>query len=468
MFSGLTKFMIKTRMKSPRYMLYFILFLLSIFVNFIYFRYDFPRPYVLKYMVIIIISTIIIIPLFKSGNVMIKSDNDFLLNIPLNKKNLFKSYFFVSFIGYSPVFILFLYIIGLSLNSYKIIIGIFDSFLLYSISIGLSYIFSYISNKKYPLILFIIYLLSPLIYNYKFNINSVFFGNILYGTISSLIIFILVFYYIFSRSYKLNFLTYDKPSEKTYKPRNLRGKPVNVIYKLNTIYSNTVFAFGISKKRYHFSRNIFMWLIIYIFAGIGYFLLNYYLVRFSSSGRYQTFFLIWEASFYPTLFRQATPWAPERLWLSFTSMDPYKYIKNYIASRSLSMSLITLPLLLSSIIVYILFPNDYNLMILIFLLVIPESVTLNIIYTSGISYPFQVVDLSSYPSSAFMMNNFRKTLIPLIVMMIALILPFIMIFTSYYLIFYLYTILLVVYDFYLLSRKNIKEIENNMEFMNFI
>ena len=467
MLSSLTKFMIKTRMKSPRYAFYFILFLLSIFVNFIYFQYDFPRPYILKYMVIILISTIIIIPLFKSGNVMIKSDNDFLLDIPLNKKNLFKSYFFVSFIVYSPVFILFLYFIGLSLNSYKIIIGIFNSFLLYLISIGLSYIFSYISNKKYPLILFIIYLLSPLIYNYKFNINSVFFGNIIYGTVSSLIIFILIFYYIFSRSYKLNFLTYDKQSEKTYKPRNLKGKPVNAIYKLNTIYSNTVYAFGISKKRYHFPRNIFLLLIIYSVIGIAYFALNY-IAHFTMVPKFTAFFYVWEISIYPIIFRMGMPWASERLWLSFTSMDPYKYIKNYIAARSLSMILTISPLILSSILVYIFYPGNFNLMVLIFLLIVPASMSLMVIYTSGVSYPFQIVDLSSYPSGAFMMNNFRKTLIPSIIIMIAFISPFIIIFISYYLIFYLYAVFLVIYDFYLLSRKNIKEIENNMEFMNFI
>ncbi|KPV42733.1 hypothetical protein SE19_09155, partial [Acidiplasma aeolicum] len=166
MLSNLTKFIIKTRMKSPRYIFYLILLIFSFFVNILYFRYNFQRPYILGYLVIVLISTFIIIPLFLSGNIIIQSDNDFLLNIPLKKKDLFKSYFFFSSIKYSIVFIIFLYLIGLALNSYKIIIGIFDALLLYLISIGLSYISSYMIHKKYPLILFIIYLFSPLIYNY--------------------------------------------------------------------------------------------------------------------------------------------------------------------------------------------------------------------------------------------------------------------------------------------------------------
>ena len=468
--SNLTKFIIKTRMKSPRYIFYLILLIFSFFVNILYFRYNFQRPYILGYLVIVLISTFIIIPLFLSGNIIIQSDNDFLLNIPLKKKDLFKSYFFFSSIKYSIIFIIFLYLIGLALNSYKIIIGIFDALLLYLISIGLSYISSYMIHKKYPLILFIIYLFSPLIYNYKFNMNSVFFGNIIYGSASSIVIFIIIFYYIFSRSYKLDFLTFEKPSEKTYKSRNLKGKPLNVIYKLNTIYSNTVYIFGISKKRYHFSRNIYFWLIIYAGLGTGYFILNY-IFDFTGIPRFDLFLYTWELTFYPLIFRIATPWASERAWLAFSVMNPCRYIRHYMISRSLAIPMMMSPLILSMGLVYSFHPDNFNLMLLIYSLTIPASMMLAGIYVSGISYPFQALDLSSYPSSSLVMNNFRKTLTPMIIVSIPFIFPFLIIFTSsdlIYFAFYLYSVLLILYDFYILSGKKMIEIKNNMEFINFI
>jgi len=276
MFSYLTKFIIKTRMtQSMKYKIYIFMFLFSIIVNFFYFEYNFPRLLIFKYIVVILISTIIIFPLMSSGNIIIKSDKDFLLNIPLNKKCLFKSFFMLSVINYIPVFIFFLYIIGLALNSYYIIIGFFDSFLLYLISILIYYISTYIFKRnKYILpVLFIIYLISPLIYNYKLSIGSVFLGNVVYGTFATIIIFLILLYYIFNKYNELNFIANGKSFEKTYKSRNLTGN--HVIYKLNILYSNTAFAFGVSKKRYHFSRSMYPLLIIYTIISILYFLMNY-------------------------------------------------------------------------------------------------------------------------------------------------------------------------------------------------
>ena len=121
--------------------------------------------------------------------------------------------------------------------------------------------------------------------------------------------------------------------------------------------------------------------------------------------------------------------------------------------------------------VYSFHPDNFNLMLLIYSLTIPASMMLAGIYISGISYPFQALDLSSYPSSSLVMNNFRKTLTPMIIVSIPFIFPFIIIFTSsdlIYFAFYLYSVLLILYDFYILSGKKMIEIKNNMEFINFI
>ena len=158
---------------------------------------------------------------------------------------------------------------------------------------------------------------------------------------------------------------------------------------------------------------------MFTIIGIIYFILN---VEF-----YNTFILLAidiYVGFLPgTIFATSISQWPvfmERPWLSLTSMNAHKYVKNFILSIILSVFISVLPFVLLSFLVLIFYYNTLNIMIFLYSLTMPAILAATLIFSTTMIAPIQITDFDNIVNFV----NSGENLVRLIPLFILLLLAF--------------------------------------------
>ena len=237
----------------------------------------------------------------------------------------------------------------------------------------------------------------------------------------------------------------------------------------NTFFINTIYVYKrVSKVKIHTIRtNIYRSLVIFAIIGIIYFILN---VEF-----YNSFILLpvdIYLGFLPGTIYAVTisqwPVFMKRPWLSLTSMNTYKYVKNLILSIILSVFISVIPFVLFSFLVLIFYYNMLNIMIFLYSIAMPSILAATLIFSTIIIAPVQITDFDNIGNYM----NSGENLVRLIPLFILLLLSFIVCVISslldnlLYISLY-YTSLLFVIFIILNSKKMLNYIANKLVNANF-
>lgn len=229
-----------------------------------------------------------------------------------------------------------------------------------------------------------------------------------------------------------------KESKKEYKSivSYVNYTPVKAIFMnglTNLSYStNSLMAGGIrtttSKIR------VRTYYIIMVVISIIYGFLAYYLIRFGVQDAGFNFVVLFGALYVgvlPQFVFNSGVMTYERAWLSFTSMEPWKYISLIIGSKIFQSVLTSIPFIVVSLVDYTLGVRNTIESILVFLILDPLLIGLYLFIVFSVS-TYQITDegfLSTRMSAAQFVPTIPLILFTVIVM-IAILVPVLIIFTS--------------------------------------
>lgn len=366
-----------------------------------------------------IISLLIII--FSGFNIN-KSDNDFLLDIPLKNSEMLISYYVYNFLILYFFIVLFIIFFSLSINSRLILLLVPYIILLFLTCINIGIIDKYMIKIRMIIpLLFFIFLINPAFIGFRYSITSIFYGNETTGILLTAMMFLITFVYIIKNANKFNLHYREDKISNNIRTQDISGTPIKAIYMKNTFFINTIYVYKrISDAKIHTIRtNVYRSLVMFTIIGIIYFILN---VEF-----YNTFILLAidiYVGFLPgTIFATSISQWPvfmERPWLSLTSMNAHKYVKNFILSIILSVFISVLPFVLLSFLVLIFYYNTLNIMIFLYSLTMPAILAATLIFSTTMIAPIQITDFDNIVNFV----NSGENLVRLIPLFILLLLAF--------------------------------------------
>lgn len=462
-FITLLKLLIKTRYTLPALLFFFAILALNLFSSFE--RHHAELPFILKLYFFSILTFIATISLLAGGLLLLKSDADYLLTLPIPKKSLVISLYTIQFIAYAfPV----IYTIGafLSLNEIRVIIAMVLLVLLITSFSTISYS---LSNKQKVLIaLFIaIWMMSSMI-NFQYSPLYVFIND----SIPSLIILacltvittFLAIRTLYNTELELAKRTISMTSSEVKKLtsfKNQLGKrAIRKLYLTNFNLSVRMNFLGIS--RYTTSRvnlNV-LTLIIAIFSVIYVALLIKY-VNFSSEITkviVPIFLHVYSLAF--AFIISSGLLANERVWLAFTSLDPAEYLKEIFVARYLALLIMFSPLIFASLFLYFYGISFTINSVFWFLFFVPSF---NIITSFVISYlkPIQIKE-EIFTTFQFSLRDF----VVIIFIILGMILASISFFIIATIIFSLISLFIFIY--LILNKEIIRELAYKMTESGFI
>ena len=451
----LTRLFLKTKIPLGYYILIIIVTLMVIPALFTFYSANINIHQ--EKIATLLISIIAIIIVMFSNLYTNKSDRDFLLDMPLKKRDILKAYYAYNFIlMYVPIILLMLFS-TLSINSGLIFFLISYNILLFFTCINMSIIYKYILRHGYFIPpLFFIFLILPEFINFKYSITSIFYGHIINGILILIILYILTLFYIIKNGNKFNLYYREEKIKNNIKPMNISESPLRALYMKNGFYINTLYAYRtFSNVKIHYIRTeIYKPIIIFSFIGIIYFILNIKL--------YNTFLILLIDLYIPflpglvySMLISQWPVLLERPWLSFTSMNAYKYIKNLIISIILSVFIATCPMILFSGLLLIFHFNILYIMIFLYLLVMPSITAAIIIYSYMLIAPIQITDYDNIRNFASSGQNMER-LIPFFILYISFTITFLLsIFLKNIIYISLFYLIIIIITFSILNSKRI-------------
>ncbi len=411
------------------------------------------------------ISIISIFIVLLSGFYINKSDHDFLLSIPLKKEDVLKAYYVYNFIILYTFIILSIIFSTLSISSHLVFLLIPYIILLFFTSINMGIIYKYILKYGYLIpALFFVFLLIPGFINFKYDITSIFYGYTINGIVILLLVYSLSLFYIIKNLDKFNFRYKENKIKNNVKPQNISGSPLKTIYRKNAFYVNTLYVYRSfsSVKIYPIRSGIYKPVIIFSFIGVAYFILNIRL--------YNTFIILlidMYIAFLPGIVYSITvstwPVLMERPWLSLTSINAYKYIKNLIASIILSVFIATGPLIFFSGLLLVFYFNILYIMIFLFILIMPSATAAILIYSYIMISPVQITDYDGIHNFVNGGKNIEK-LIPLFILYISFLIMFMlsMFLNNIIYISLFYLIILIIIFSFMNSKRMINYMANKL------
>ncbi len=347
----LIKFLIKTRYSMPALM--FILALI-LFSNLGFARTENLPTFFSTYL-IIIFTLVLSTAFFLGGLLLIKSDADYLLTLPLSRFHFVLSLFLIQFLSFGLI-MLFLFAFFYLIAG---IIGLMFSIAFSLISTSLSTI-SYNLTLKKKLILgsaLITWFLSPLL-GFEFSPTYIFIKHSTFALVSLLLLTGLTLYFAVKSLMKAELeiarKTVSITSSEVKKPMSFeKSKGVKAVYKFHIegfrILSRTNFM-GVSSIRLVRINVIYLFLVsslasLLIFAlieNLGNILFKLIMILSVNYVAYLFSIILSSGSL-----------SDERIWLSFTSMDPVKYLRHVFLARALATLIIFSPLAAISFIVFL-------------------------------------------------------------------------------------------------------------------
>jgi hypothetical protein len=354
-FITLLKLLIKTRYTLPALLFFFAILSLNLFSSFQ--RHNTELPFILKLYLFTILTFITVISFLFGGLLLLKSDADYLLTLPVPKKNLVLSLYTIQFIAYAfPV----IYTVGafLSLNEIHVIVAMA---LLVFLIVSLSTISFSLSNKqKIPIALFITIWMMTAMINFQYSPLYVFINDSIPSLIIlaclTLITTFLAIRTLYNTELELakrtSSITSSEVKKLTSFKNQLGKKAIRKLYLINFNFSARMNLMGISK--YTTVRvNLNLLTIGVAIFSVAYAIL---LLRYVSFGGEITkvivpiFLHIYSMAF--AFFISSGLLANERVWLAFTSLDPAEYLREVFISRYLALLIMFSPLILVSIFLY--------------------------------------------------------------------------------------------------------------------
>ncbi len=474
---SLNRLIIKSRIGNRLYLITALFFIILIFELYYLIDFDFVLPNFFKYIYLSILFPILLVIMILSKFYTTSSDYNFLFNIPLNKNKILKAYYIMNVLSTLYFFIVISMLIFFSMSSYMIILGVFDIFLLYLTSINISFLSKYFFKNKFIVLLFFIYLTSPLIYNYKFNPVSIFLGNILYGNISLLILFLATVYFMKKYSYKMDIYDLNIKKYPEMESIKITGNSVSVIYKLNLLLSNNSFLFGFARKKLRIQRHkIYVSLSFFTIIAIIFFTANYIFIAYIKmitpyNGKLYSYgeldyYLIFYLMYY-ILYKNSFAIGNERLWLFSMSMNFNNYIRNLTLAKSLSTFLNILPISIAYVIIYIFSGNYFILLLTLYILINSFIMPVQLLLSGAVS-AHQINDPENV-QIYFSLNDVKNTKFFVLMLPLGFILSILsfFIFTFFYLLI-IYYIMDIIGTLNLLYNKKFYDKIYNYMSLNFI
>ncbi len=400
---SLTKLLLKTRIPDIFWIFFILLIPAYFFISLMIYSVNIPGHHLNTGLIHVIILAVSIISLFifmLSHINITKSDNDLILGIPLKKIDIFRSFYILNIILMLPVAVFLIIFSEFLFYGYDFLISIVDALVLFLLSINLSFIDRYLIKDKMKMVipsLFTIFLILPIFINFGYSITSIFSGYILNGTVIAILLFIISFIYMIKNTNNLNVIYNDKNLIKEIKSENIGGSPLKAMYLKNTYLINAVYAFNNLGKTKVYNKRLNIKKILYIFSVIA---VIYIIINIQY---YNTFivlyFDIYMVILLPLYYQIVTNplvISLERPWLSLTSMDNGKYIRNLVLLNALSSFIAFIPVVLATFIIMILHFNNTTIITFIYFLIVPYILSVFYLYISALVSPYQIRDVKEF------------------------------------------------------------------------
>jgi len=472
----LTKLLLKTRINVFYWVMLLLFILFGIYFSFLYtlVQVNNLNPIIINFIVIAISFISLLIFLISKISIS-KSDNDFLAEIPFKKNTVLKSFYILNVIFILPAIIL-LIILGEILSyGITVIITIFDMFLLSLLSINLAFIYRYLFKNRIKIVIpfiFIVFLMLPAFVKFDYSITSIFYGYILNGTIIIILLATVSFFYMIKTTGNINLKYKDKNMLKEIKSENLTGTPLRAMYMKNTYLINAIYFFnGFGKSKVYNKRlNIIKILVIMSVIGIIYFIINVIYQNTFFTLIFDAYIIIIAPLYYQS-FTNSMIVPLERLWLSLTSMNNHIFVRNTILLNALSTFIGFIPLVIAVSIILVLYFNNVNFIIFIYILTLPYILSILGLYSSLLISPYQVKYPEEFQNfSIHFMDNLLRMIPVLMLFIVSIILAGIAIFIPGFIVYMVafYSILLVLSIIMVNSKRLSNYVVKRLIHSNFI
>jgi hypothetical protein len=183
----------------------------------------------------------------------------------------------------------------------------------------------------------------------------------------------------------------DKNMLKQIRSENLSGTPLRAMYMKNTYLINAIYSFNSFGKSKVYNKRLSITKILFVMSIIGsiYFIINIIYQNTFFTLVFDAYIIIVIPLYYQYITNiMVIPL--ERLWLSLTSMNSHTYVRNTILLNALSTFIGFIPMVIPASIILVLYFNNLNFVIFIYILTLPYLLSVVNIYSAFLISPYQV------------------------------------------------------------------------------
>lgn len=359
MFTKLLKFILVTRFSKP-FLLFIVFFTVYGTVLGLMFS---ARSFFsdLDYYATGLTCFVLAMSLLTGGLQILKSDLDYLLLLPIDRIELAGTLFISQFLASTGVFLflLFGYTRPLTHNS-TVDLGflVFDLLLLGFLSTSLSVISHRLTLKWKAILAAMLgaYLLSA-IFGFKFSPSSIFSGEFTTGTVSLAIVTATAGVIAFRELSRIE-LTVSRPLARLTSTTISRQQNFVTSSKKGAVYRHHFLLIEVSGRAnlggsssFRSVSRVSIWKALLVTSALA---LAYYLITAKSGvgGNTATDVTLVLTSYMPSIFLSQGGIQNERLWLGFTAVEPWVYMRHLLIAKAFANFVLVMPFILANLLLY--------------------------------------------------------------------------------------------------------------------
>jgi len=390
-FISLLKLIFKTRYTTATLLLF--LFLISINIISRTYATNSEIPYSIRIYYTGIFTMLCAIAIIAGGLLLLKSDADYLLTLPLPKSNLVFAFFILQFLSYS-IPLLYLLTSFLSFNNvYSILTSVSLLIFLTNLSI---ISFNLSMKKKIIILMLVIFWLSLPLIGIYYSPSAIFFENSLNVSLISITTAMISSFFslriLFNTELELAKRTVALTSGEVKNEIDFKDskgtKAINRFYTsgfMLTLRMNMMGISRISTARVNFKYILIASIILsIIYIAIFRIILIRDIILQSSA-----IIVTATISILLGVLLTTGTLSHERIWLAFTAMDPADYLKQVFKARFNTLLILFLPFVIANLYLYSVGIKDVLSLVFLYLAFIPSFSTLFILITNWIK-PVQI------------------------------------------------------------------------------
>lgn len=306
-------------------------------------------------------SFVLAMSLLAGGLQILKSDLDYLLLLPVDRIQLAGALFISQFLASTGVFLFLLFGYTRPLthgSTTDLAFLVLDLLLLGFLSTSLSVISHRLTLQWKSLLTVALgaYLLSA-IFGFKFSPASIFSGEFLAGTVSLVLVTAVTGVFAFRELSRIE-LTIARPLTRLTSTTISRQQNFLTSSKKGAVYRHHFLLIEVSGRAnlggsssFRSVSRVSIWKALVVTSALAF---AYYLVTTRSSVSSTTVIdvTLVLTSYMPSIFLSQGGIQNERLWLGFTAVEPWVYMRHLLVAKALANLVLVLPFVLANILLY--------------------------------------------------------------------------------------------------------------------